>query len=97
MIFLPPSWLPDITPQIARAKTVGDFVLDGRRATGSVRPPLICALTGKSYTADEVREKVESLARALCQDLGWSPNQGLAQDKVVGVLSVNSVCLLRRH
>jgi hypothetical protein len=96
MVFLPPSWLPDITAQIPPATNVGDFVLAGRRATGSTRLPLVCAETGKRYTADEIGEKVEILARALCQDLGWSPNHGSAQEKVVAILSENSVRLLSR-
>ncbi|RYP15657.1 hypothetical protein DL767_010302 [Monosporascus sp. MG133] len=91
MVFLPPSWLPDITAQIPPATNVGEFVLAGRRAEGSARPPLICAVTGKRYTADEVSEKVEILARALCRDLGWSPNCGSAEEKVVGILSGNSI------
>jgi hypothetical protein len=92
MVFLPPSWLPDITDQIPPSTSVGDFVLGGRRVEGSTRPPLICAVTGNKYTADEVAKKVENLAKALCQDLEWSPNHGSAPEKVVGLLSGNSVC-----
>jgi hypothetical protein len=95
MVFQPPSWVPGITTQIHPNANVAEWALESRRASGSVRAPLICALTGKKYTLKEVREKVNSLARALCSELGWSPNQGIAEDKVIGVLAVNSVSILK--
>lgn len=91
MVFQPPSWVPDITTQISPSANVAEWALESRRASGSVRSPFICALTGKKYTLKEVREKVNALAKALCNELGWSPNQGTAEDKVIGVLAVNSV------
>lgn len=92
MVFLPPPWLPDINAQIPPGANVGDFVLAGRRATGTAQPALICAKTGKGYTGDDVGDKVEILARALCRDLGWSPNKGSSKEKVIAILSENSVC-----
>jgi hypothetical protein len=94
MVFQPPSWVPDITTQISPTANVAEWALESRRATGSVRSPFICGLTGKKYTLKEVREKVNALAKALCNELKWSPNQGTAEDKVIGVLAVNSVCTL---
>ena len=91
MVFQPPSWVPDITTQISPNANVAEWALESRRASGSVRSPFICALTGKKYTLKEVREKVNALAKALCNELGWSPNQSTAEDKVIGVLAVNSV------
>uniref|UniRef100_A0A0D2Y6R0 Uncharacterized protein n=1 Tax=Fusarium oxysporum (strain Fo5176) TaxID=660025 RepID=A0A0D2Y6R0_FUSOF len=91
MVFQPPSWVPDITTQISPSANVAEWALESRRASGSVRSPFICALTGKKYTLKEVREKVNALAKALCNELGWSPNQGTAEDKVIGVLAVNSI------
>lgn len=91
MVFLPPSWAPDITPYIPPTANVGDFMLEARRASGSVLPPFICALTGNKYTRKDVRENVNALAKSLCHELKWSPNQGNAEDKVIGVLGVNSV------
>ncbi|KAJ4162195.1 hypothetical protein BFJ70_g4439 [Fusarium oxysporum] len=94
MVFQPPSWVPDITTQISPSANVAEWAFESRRASGSVRSPFICALTGKKYTLKEVREKVNALAKALCNELGWSPNQGTAEDKVIGVLAVNSLDFL---
>ncbi|KAF5687020.1 putative phenylacetyl ligase [Fusarium denticulatum] len=94
MVFQPPSWVPDITTQIPSNANVAEWALESRRASGSVRAPFICALTGKKYTLKEVREKVNALAKALCNELGWSPNQGTAEGKVIGVLAVNSLDFL---
>ncbi|PCG89490.1 AMP-dependent synthetase/ligase [Penicillium occitanis (nom. inval.)] len=94
MVFLPPPWLPDINAQIPPGANVGDFVLAGRRATGTAQPALICAKTGKGYTGDDVGDKVEILARALCRDLGWSPNKGSSKEKVIAILSENSIDFL---
>ncbi|KAF4961414.1 hypothetical protein FGADI_268 [Fusarium gaditjirri] len=94
MVFQPPSWVPDITTQIAPNANVAEWALESRRASGSVRSPFICALTGQKYTLKEVREKVNALAKALCSELGWAPNQGTAEEKVIGVLAVNSLDFL---
>ncbi|KAF9767599.1 hypothetical protein IL306_015213 [Fusarium sp. DS 682] len=94
MVFLPPSWTPDIQAQISPTANVAEWALESRRASGSVHPPFICALTGKKYTLKEVREKVNALAKALCKELQWSPNQGSAEEKVIGVLAVNSLDFL---
>ncbi|EWY81794.1 hypothetical protein FOYG_16007 [Fusarium oxysporum NRRL 32931] len=94
MVFQPPSWVPDITTQISPSANVAEWALESRRASGSVRSPFICALTGKKYTLKEVREKVNALAKALCNELRWSPNQGTAEDKAIGVLAVNSLDFL---
>ncbi|CZR45109.1 putative phenylacetyl-CoA ligase [Fusarium proliferatum ET1] len=94
MVFQPPSWVPDITTQIPPNANVAEWALESRRATGSVRAPFICALTGKKYTFKDVREKVNALAKALGNELGWLPNQGTAEEKVIGVLAVNSLDFL---
>ncbi|KAI1021955.1 hypothetical protein LB504_007266 [Fusarium proliferatum] len=94
MVFQSPSWVPDITTQIPPNANVAEWALESRRATGSVCAPFICALTGKKYTLKEVREKVNALAKALCSELGWSPNKGTTEEKVIGVLAVNSLDFL---
>ncbi|KAL6899906.1 acetyl-CoA synthetase-like protein [Trichoderma evansii] len=72
MVFLPPCWVPDISPRIPAWVTVGDFVLDGRRNGASVQPPLVDASAGRTCTTDEFSENVDILAAALQQELGWS-------------------------
>lgn len=64
----------------------------GRRPLEDSRPPLTCGLTGFGYTALEVKDRVDKLARALSKELGWQPNKGTEWDKVAGVFSVNTVC-----
>ncbi|KAI4243265.1 MAG: hypothetical protein LQ352_007067 [Teloschistes flavicans] len=71
-----------------------DFMLDeqyGRRPLEDSRPPLTCGLTGFGYTALEVKDRVDKLARALSKELGWQPNKGTEWDKVAGVFSVNTI------
>ncbi|KAH9212619.1 hypothetical protein DL95DRAFT_303838 [Leptodontidium sp. 2 PMI_412] len=82
MVFVPPSWVPDIAPRISAKANVGDFVLDGRRAGGCARPALVDASTGRTCTTEEMSEKVDVLAEALYQDLGWSPDES---SKVVSI------------
>ncbi|KAH6719152.1 hypothetical protein BKA61DRAFT_731637 [Leptodontidium sp. MPI-SDFR-AT-0119] len=91
MVFVPPSWVPDIAPRISAKANVGDFVLDGRRAGGCARPALVDASTGRTCTTEEMSEKVDVLAEALYQDLGWSPDES---SKVVSVVCLNSIDFL---
>jgi len=66
----------------------------GRYPLGYSEAPFTCGLSGKSYSALEVKERVDLLARGLSKELGFHPNQGTEYDKVIGVFSVNTV---RRH
>jgi hypothetical protein len=63
----------------------------GRFAMAKSRHPQVCGVTGLSYSIYEVKKRVDYLARALAQELGWHPNQNSEWDKVVGVFSVNTV------
>ncbi|KAL9474315.1 hypothetical protein ACSS6W_008695 [Trichoderma asperelloides] len=93
MVFLPPCWVSDISPQIPARVTVGDFVLDGRCKRASVRPPLVDASTGRTCTTEEIAENVDILAAALQEDLGWSrDDENSAEAKVVGVIDFLIVC-----
>lgn len=74
--------------------SVERFMLDedyGRRSLTESRPPFVCGLTGKSYTAVEVKDRVDALARGLSKELCFEVNDGTEYDKVVGVYSVNTV------
>ena len=94
MVFYPPSWVPDLPFDPPDSIPISDFMLNeayGRRAIGASRPPFTCGITGLEYSAYEVRERVDKLARGLSTELGWTPNEGSEWDKVVGVFTVNTV------
>ena len=63
----------------------------GRHPLAKSRPPFTCGISGAEYSALEVRDRVDRLARALSCELGWHPNEGTEWDKVIGVFSVNTV------
>lgn len=94
MPFLPPSWVPKLPFEIPDSIPICDFMLQehyGRFPLGYSHAPFICGVSGKSYSALEVKERVEYLARGLAKEMGWAPNQGSEWDKVVAVFSVNTV------
>ncbi|KAL9062727.1 MAG: hypothetical protein Q9157_008682 [Trypethelium eluteriae] len=74
--------------------TIHDFMLDeiwGRHPLGYSRNPFTCGLSGRTYSALEVKERTDYLARGLAKELGWQPNKGAEWDKVIGVFSVNTI------
>jgi len=58
------------------------------------RNPFTCGLSGKTFTAVELADRVEFLARALSKEFEWHPNKGTEFDKVVGIFSLNTVDLM---
>jgi ribosome assembly protein SQT1 len=64
----------------------------GRHPLKKSRNPFTCGLSGRTYTAVEVADRVEHLARALSKEFGWHPNQGTEWDKVIGIFALNTVC-----
>lgn len=73
---------------------ISDFMLDekwGRHPLHYSRPPFTCGLTGVEYSASEVRDRVNALARGLSTELGWKPNQGTEWEKVIAIFSLNTV------
>jgi len=98
MPFYPPAWVPKLPFDPPDSIPISDFILEehyGRHPLGYARNPFTCGLTGKTYSALEVKERVDFLARALAKELGWHPNQGSEWDKVCGVFSLNTVRLKR--
>lgn len=82
-----PGEIPDSVP-------LGTFSLSGRDdvvGQDASRPLLVDGLSGKAFSRATLRQRVESLARALAQRLGWSPNEGSPWDKVVAIHGLNSV------
>ncbi|KAK7515444.1 hypothetical protein IWZ03DRAFT_394732 [Phyllosticta citriasiana] len=94
MVFNPPSWVPQLPSEPPDSVTVFDFLFNetyGRFSLTYARPPFTCGLSGKEYPAKHVIDRIEALARALSQELGWQPNNGTEWDKVIGVFSVNTI------
>lgn len=92
--FYPPSWVPKLPFDPPDSISIHDFILDenyGRHPLGYSRPIFTCGITGKSYSALEVKERVDYLARGLAKELGWQPNKGSEWDKVIGVFSLNTL------
>lgn len=94
MVFLPPQWVPELPFDPPDSISISEFMLDeqyGRYPLRHARQPFTCGLTGFGYSALEVRDRVDKLARALSKELGWRPNEGTEWDKVIGIFSVNTV------
>ncbi|KAL8851168.1 MAG: hypothetical protein Q9221_003888 [Calogaya cf. arnoldii] len=94
MVFTSPQWVPKLPFDPPDSVPISDFILNeqyGRRPLNDSRPPFTCGLTGLEYSAHEVKDRVNKLARALSKELGWMPNQGTEWDKVAGIFSVNTI------
>lgn len=97
MPFYAPSWVPKLPVDPYDSISIDRFMLDEnyeRHPLGYAKAPFTCGLSGKEYSALEVKERVDYLARALSKELGFQPNQGSEWDKVIGVFSVNTVCCM---
>ena len=73
---------------------VWQFMLDdayGRHPLKSSRNPFTCGISGRTFTALEMVERTDRLARALSKEFGWQPNQGTEWDKVAGIFALNTV------
>ncbi|EDU41677.1 long-chain-fatty-acid-CoA ligase [Pyrenophora tritici-repentis Pt-1C-BFP] len=94
MPFYPPSWVPKLPFDPPDSIPISEFILNdiyGRHPLGYSHNPFTCGLTGKTYTALEVQERVDYLARGLAKELGFDPNKGSEWDKVIAVFSVNTI------
>jgi hypothetical protein len=56
--------------------------------------PFTCGISGRTYTACEMVERVDHLARALSKEFQWQPNKGTEWDKVIGIFALNTVRLV---
>ncbi|PBP26693.1 phenylacetyl-CoA ligase [Diplocarpon rosae] len=93
MVFLPPSWVPQL-PSIPDSIPVSQFMNDesyGRRPLKTSQNPFTCGISGRTFTAAEMVERVDHLARALAEEFGWRPNKGTEWDKAVGIFALNTV------
>lgn len=93
MVFYPPAWVPEL-PYVPDDVPICDFMFDekhGRAPVNSSKHPFTCGLSGRTYSASKVAERVDFLARALAKEFNWNPNQGSEWDKVAAIYSLNSV------
>lgn len=58
---------------------------------GYCKNPFTDGLSGRTYSALELRERIDYLARALSKELGWKPDQGSEWDKCIAVFSLNTI------
>ncbi len=94
MVFSNPAWVPPIPGEVPDSVPLSTFSLRGSddvAGQDASRALLADGLSGKTFSRETLRQRVESLARALAQRLGWSPNEGSPWDKVVAIHSLNSV------
>lgn len=97
MVFNPPASVPKLPFDPPDSIPIGDFMLDeqyGRHPLTDSKAPFTCGLTGVEYSAVEVRDRVDKLARTLANELGWDLDGGTEWDKVVGIFSVNTVGMM---
>ncbi|PGG98726.1 ribosome assembly protein SQT1 [Blastomyces parvus] len=93
MFFTPPKWVGP-APDIPDSIPISEFMLNERYGRHPLRDsyaPFVCGLSGKSYSAPEVKERVDVLARSLCKQLGWHPNEGPEYNRVACIFSVNTI------
>ncbi|KAF2224208.1 phenylacetyl-CoA ligase-like protein [Elsinoe ampelina] len=94
MPFYPPSWVPKLPFDPPDTVSIEEFMqneLYGRRPLGYSTNPFTCGLTGKTYNALDMRDRVDHLARGLSKELLFEVNDGTEYDKVIGVFSVNTI------
>lgn len=94
MVFSAPAWVPGLSFDPPDNIPISEFMLNekyGRHPLAQSRQPFTCGITGVGYSALQVRDRVEHLARALTKEFGWDPNLGSEWDKVVGIFSLNTV------
>ncbi|OAX83551.1 hypothetical protein ACJ72_02081 [Emergomyces africanus] len=93
MVFTPPKWVGP-APNPPDSIPISEFMLNerhGRHPLGQSHAPFMCGLSEKSYSALEVAERVEALARSLCKELGWQPKEGSEYSRVACIYSVNTI------
>ncbi|MCJ1300269.1 hypothetical protein MMC08_003065 [Hypocenomyce scalaris] len=94
MVFYPPEWVPKLPFDPPDSIPISEFMLNDiyeRHPLGYSKAPYTCGLSGTEYSALDVVDRVENLAKGLAKEFDWHPNQGTEWDKVVGVFSLNTI------
>jgi hypothetical protein len=65
----------------------------GRRPINESQNPYTCGISGRTFTTNEIKDRVEYLARSLKKEFGWEINgkKGGEWEKVAGIFSLNTV------
>ncbi|KAL7956026.1 hypothetical protein V8C34DRAFT_289992 [Trichoderma compactum] len=93
MVFTPPSYLPQL-PDVPDSITIEEFLRNeqyGRYPVAKARNPYTCGVTGTTYDAAQVAERVDHMARAISKRLGLNPHQETEWERVVALYSVNTI------
>ncbi|KAK2001108.1 AMP-binding enzyme [Colletotrichum falcatum] len=94
MVFTSPKWVPQLPIDPPDSITIAEFMSNeqyGRYPLVDAKNPYTCGLSGKSYTASEVKQRTDLLARALSKKLDFAPNEGTEWEKVVALFSLNTI------
>jgi hypothetical protein len=102
MVFNAPSYVPRFPFTPPYTIPVHEFLLQdddryGRHTMAAAKPPFTCGITGRSYTALEVADRVDFLARALGARLACPVNEGSELQKVISIYSFNTVWRCRHE
>ncbi|KAL7790798.1 hypothetical protein V8C37DRAFT_384060 [Trichoderma ceciliae] len=93
MVFTPPSWTPQL-PDPPDSITVEEFIRHekhGRYPLAIARNPYTCGITGKTYSAAQVVERTDLMARAIGKRLGFKPDEETEWERVVAIYSANAI------
>ena len=94
MVFSPPDSVPKLHFDPPDSVSLFDFMFDeryGRHPLDKSNAPFVDGIDGRAYSASEVRDRVEYLARALAREFDWEPNVGSEWEKVLGLFTLNTV------
>jgi hypothetical protein len=97
MIFTSPTYIPGLKSPPPDSVPIHEFLFGqhaesyGRYPIEESQAPFTCSLTGLSYSAAEVRDRIELIATALAHRLKWSIGDGNELGKVISIYSENTV------
>ncbi|OLN96555.1 4-coumarate-CoA ligase-like protein 1 [Colletotrichum chlorophyti] len=94
MVFTSPKWVPQLPMDPPDSITIAEFMSNeqyGRYPIAEAKNPYTCGVSGKSFTASEVKQRIEFLARAISKRLEFAPNEGTEWDKVVALYALNTI------
>lgn len=96
MIFESPSYINNLPFSPPDNVPIHEFLFGegdkyGRHPKSQSLPPFTCGVSDRKFSAEEVSERIENLARALASELGFEVNSGSEMDKVIAVFTLNAV------